>query len=803
MRLFFLTIIFCFAGLEAWSQATSTITGHIKSSANEDLKYATVILFVKAADEPLKIDLSNQDGKFSFTGIPTGVYHLQIQSVGYKTQTIDTISIKYENQVIEKDIILETDIKVLNEVVVQASPAKKLIESVPGGYVYNVNQKKNTSQNIKELLSRVPGVYVGSSGIKIQGNSSITVLMDGKNVQLTGTELIDYLKSLPAANVGSVGIITAPSAKYDAQGTGGVLEIKSIAPKTEGFLNRITLSGSTHDKYSALFSSTFNKSSLSAFLNLRYAHTNLYSKDSSYSTNHAANGSVSSVIDQHSTTDNTPGHGFLVNTGLSWNFSKADNISLNLQFNKYEGSSLTAINTIYDQNTESDMQKVSTSSQSNYDSHNERFSAGYVHKFKKPGHQLSIDFNGFLQTRNLHNNAESNITTDTGSYNSLVNTNSVVQNHIYTSTLDYALPLSSISVLSAGVKSNIVNRTTGFNYLNAGQSNFSNLSYDERVSAAYAIYKINLKSVTVTTGLRAEQTDVKVLFDPMAANNNKQSYFNLFPNIGINKQLTTDQSLYFSYSRRIDRPKFSSYSSVVDLSNPITTRVNNPYLTPVFFNSLDLTYSKQSGMENYTSINISHKFIKNAFDNYTIYDPARAKYIDTIINYKGGSISSLNLTNSTLLFKGTSISNSLTVRYIHISNGSVPVVSTLKRSAFTCFYSFALNSDISKTLFTTLTGNYSSSQIGIQSKNRGVGSLDFSITKLLFDQNLNISCELTDILNTNRASSQLFNPLFTSNSYSKEETRILTINVGYRIGKNYKTKARRYQVTNDSRIDEK
>ena len=802
MKLYFLNILFCLAGLQAWSQTASEITGHIKTPANEDVKYATVILYITAPDQPLKVTLTDQAGQYSITGLATGAYHMQVQSIGYKTVVIDSISIKRQNEHVEKNIVMEAETRQLNEVVIQA-PTKKLIESIPGGYVYNVNQKKNTSQNIKDLLSRVPGVYVDQSGIKIQGNSSITVLLDGKNVQLTGAELIEYLKSLPAANVGSISIITAPSAKYDAQGTGGILEIKSIAPKTEGFLSRITLSGSTHDKYSLLLGSTYNSANFSAFLNLRYAHANSFSKDSSRSTNYDSNGAITDIIDQHSHTDNSPGHGFLLNTGTSWNFSKADNISLNVQLNKYQGDSQTGINTVYNQNTESDLQSVNTSSVNVFDSHFERFSGGYVHKFKKPGHQLSVDFNGFFQGRNVHSNAQSAIATDTGNYTSLITTHSIVSTRIYTSNLDYVLPLDKVSSLSAGLKSNIVDRATDFNYLADGQSSFSNLKYTEQVNAAYAIYKRNFNSVSVTAGLRAEQTDVKILFDPQLASNNTQSYLDLFPNLGINKQLTNDQSLYFSYSRRIDRPKFSQYSSIVDLSNPTTTRVNNPYLTPVFFNAFDLTYSKQSGMESYFSVNISHKLISNAFDNYTLYDPVRAKYIDTIINYKGGSISSLNITSSNPLFKGTSVSNSFTLRYIDIKTGSLPVVSTLKRSAFTYFYSFALNSDISKTMFTTLTGNYSSSQIGIQSKNRGVGSLDFSITKLFFDQNLNVSCELSDILNTNRASADVFNPLFTSTAYSKEETRVLSLNLAYRFGKSFKTKARKYQVTNDSRIDEK
>jgi len=803
IRILNLTFLFILFALTARSQSNHEINGVVQDVANTPLRYATIVLSLKGSDQPFMVSTTDTAGRYRIQNIPANNYTLQAQLLGYKTLKFDHIIIAAE-AVYKRDFQLEEVIKTLKEVKIQG--ARKVIESIPGGYIYNVGVKKNTSQNIKDLLSRVPGVYVDASGIRIQGNASVTVLMDGKNVQLTGSELIDYLKSLPASNIGSIAVITAPSARYDAQGTGGILEIKSSAPKDKGFLNRISLSGSTHDKYSTLLSSNYNQSSFSAFLNFRYAHTNAFSKFNTSSTNLAQNGAISSVIDQQSRTDDTPGNGFLVNTGGSWNFSAADNLSVNLQLNYYKGSALERINTRYLLNNESDIQSINSINPSNSHSDNQRVSAGYIHKFKKSGSQISADFNGFFQSRNSRTNALSAITTTDSAYQNLINTRANNQTNIYTTNIDFTLMLDKSSALVAGLKSNMVEKATKFNYLETLQDNatenFNNLDYNEKINAAYAIYKRNFKTTTITAGIRAEHTDVDIRFAP-SNSSNSQSYFNLFPNLGLSQKLNNGQSLDFSYSRRIDRPKFSSFSSAVDLANPLTIRVNNPYLRPVFLHAFDLTYSKQTGIENFVSINISQKFINNAFDHYTLYDPNRGKYIDTIVNYKGGSISALNITTSHAITKGTTITNSATLRYVNIKNGDLPDVNSLKRSAFTYFYSFSLSSDITKTLYATLTGNYSSPQISIQSRNKGVGSVDVSITKLLFNENLNVSCELTDAFNTNRSASDVYNPLFFATTYSKEETRIFSINLAYRFGKNFRTKARRYKAATDNRIDDK
>jgi hypothetical protein len=220
-------------------------------------------------------------------------------------------------------------------------------------------------------------------------------------------------------------------------------------------------------------------------------------------------------------------------------------------------------------------------------------------------------------------------------------------------------------------------------------------------------------------------------------------------------------------------------------------------------NSFDLTYNKQWGAENFLSITGSTKLINSAFDNFSMYDSTHNQLVDSIVNYKGGAVYSLNGTINTQFTSYLSMSNSLTVRYVKINNNLNNKFKLNTNTAATLFYNASLIGSIGKTITVQADGIYSSRQIGIQSTNAGVAYMNFSISKSFKKQHLDLSADVMDIFNSNRSLGTITSDALSAVSYNKEETRIFSLGISWRFGKSYKTNAKRVTPKTDARTEDK
>jgi hypothetical protein len=788
---------------------TCSIKGIVSdSSFRKPIPFVTVLLFIKGTDKPQAIQLTKADGTYLFDSLAGNNYFLQLSFSGYHTQRVNDITLLQKNDSFFVTSFLPANSKELANVTVFGNAKKRQIEMVQGGYVYNAELSKSINNNLKDLLSKVPGIFLDRSGIKIQGNNTVTVIIDGRTVQMEGTELYEYLSAQGAQNIATVTVLTSPSAKNEAQGTGGIIEIKTRAPKTKGIISRVSAGASSHDKYNLGIISNFNSKNFSSSVNARYSHTNMYNYNTvSLENKFLKDLSAPYYITQSDSLNNSPANNIFLNFGSSLNLSKRSNIATNIQYNISDGKPAPHTTyTDYANKNNTRLYSILNDNRTAQKSFNQQYYLVYNKKFAKPGRVLSADVNVFSARRpsDALNNTISFDSRNIITGEEMLQVNSNSKTAIVTSNIDYGQPLDSISSFYMGVRFNSVGKNMDFATQPFSLVNSYHLKFNETITAGYLMYKRKIKSYALTAGLRVENTFNRVQLNKSDQDSlYKRSYVDFFPNISIYKTISEGKSLNFSYSRRINRPKFRSYSSIIDISNPLSKTVGNPYINPVYVNSFDLTYNRQWGMENFLAITGSSKLINNAFDNFSLYDSVHNQMVDSIVNYKGGAMYSVNGTVNIQLTKYLSMSNSLTVRYVKINNNLNNKFKLNTNEAVTVFYNASLIGSIGKTITVQADGIYSSRQIGIQSTNSGVAYMNFSISKSFKKQQIDLSADVMDIFNSNRSRGTITADALSASLYNKEETRIFSLGISWRFGKSYKTNAKRVTPKTDSRTEDK
>ena len=237
---YYLTFVFllCFYGLSA-----SSIKGKVLSDTGEPVFYANVILFNSTDSLIIDLQYSEEDGSFIFSDLNEGNYWLECRYVGYPDIVLGEVSLSEDKELVLDDLVFDPPINELEEVVVKAR--KPMLELKPNKVVMNVEGSINSSgEDAFSLLRKAPGVLIDNNdNILMLGKAGVQIYIDGKPSPLNGTDLAEYLKSIPSSEIESIEIITQPSAKYDAQGNSGIINIKFRRDKNLGTSGNASISG--------------------------------------------------------------------------------------------------------------------------------------------------------------------------------------------------------------------------------------------------------------------------------------------------------------------------------------------------------------------------------------------------------------------------------------------------------------------------------------------------------------------------------------------------------------------------------
>lgn len=605
----------------------------VDSLSSQPIDYATITVFITGKDKPVGGTTTNPKGFFSVDNLPFGNYRVVIDFVGYKSKEKKSITINSKKPVVNiGNIFLSITSQTLAGFTVTAQ--KGLIENKIDKMVYNA-EKDITSQGgvATDVLKKIPMISVDVDGnVELQGNSNIRFLINGKPSSIFGNNLADALQSIPASQIKSIEVITSPGAKYDAEGTGGIINIILKDSKVEGINGNINLSAGSRLENGSM---NLNARKGSFGVNTFFSGNAQLSSTTINSMNRPSFDSTGKTITDltqngHSTFTR---NGFETGIGFDWSLNKKNNFSGGFGYDNFGNNSNGLSNqqqASYDSlNNISDINSI-IHSLNHFRGQSFDWNLNYKKTFVTEGQELDILYqSSYGKNKTYFDQYETNVTGDSlfsGSYS-----NNAGIDRETSFQADYAQPFSENIKMEAGAKIDIrkitsntdvysLNASTNLYYYDTTQSN--NLVYNRHVYAGYASITFPLgKAFDVKSGLRYEYTGTSADFSK-TPQTNIPSYNTWAPSVVISHNFSNNQTLQLSYTKRIQRPGYRALNPFVNASDPKNISQGNPVLKPEIGNNFQVGYNKS--FEKGGSLNVVLFYRRSAQDiqPYIVYYPA-------------------------------------------------------------------------------------------------------------------------------------------------------------------------------------
>ncbi|MDR0792491.1 MAG: TonB-dependent receptor [Chitinophagaceae bacterium] len=615
MKIGILGIVFTFLLITAYGQekVNETNNGAISgalmdSSEHTPLQSATVILYLAGKKMPISHTVSDANGMFGFAKLASGNYAINIAFVGFRTVNLKNIIINQKNRVIDlKQINVAKEQNALQSVVVTSSV--KPVENKIDRLVYNV-EKDITSQTgvATDVLKKVPMISVDVDGnVDLAGATGIRFLIDGKPSTVFGSNIADVLQAIPANQIKSIEVITNPGAKYDAQGTAGIINIILKHNNMQGINGNVSLTtGTIMQSGSFNFNVRNGKFGVNAFISGN-ARLNTTSPSDLQRTSIDTATQITTILHQASNNDFRR-YGFQSGAGFDWSPDVNNSFTGAFRYSEFGFKRTNGIINQTEQNQDAAGNILSVINTVNYgngafDIHSFDPSLNYKHKFKNPDQQLEIGADAsFSHNSDFTNNDQYLQPKDSLIYGTR-NDNPAKQNQ-YEMMVDYVQPLHENVTLGVGGKfsgSNIDGIANALlwtpdanNYLyNSSLSN--NLNYHQRVYAGYAELNFPIsKTLSARLGGRYERTEIHAFYQN--ANQAIQKGYNTFiPSVFLMKKIDETQTLKLNFTLRINRPGYMDLNPFVNTADPKNISMGNPDLKPEIWDRYEASYNKDLG----------------------------------------------------------------------------------------------------------------------------------------------------------------------------------------------------------------
>jgi iron complex outermembrane receptor protein len=588
-----------------------SVKGTVRDGSSKAIHSATVSLLRIKDSVVVKFTATNKNGDFEFTDIPAGNYKTIVSSIGYKNANSNAFEVSSSQaEITVNTITLNEAAKGMTGVTVVTK--RPFIETKLDKTVVNVEASPTSAgATALEVLEKSPGVTVDNDGnISLKGKAGVVVMMDGKPTYLSSADLAALLKNMPASALDQIEIMTNPSAKYDAEGNSGVINIKTKKGKADGF-NGTVLIGMTNSIYEQRGATYILPKSQNGFtFNYRKNKINFFGN---YNPNAYRGRSLLDInrrkIDHD---DNTLGYTDVETAFKFGNNNHTLKLGADLFADKknsfgvvVSGFTFAGHPTPVTTTTTSDADHKPTSTIVTYTKNHinfKNFSANfnYRHVFDTTGTELTadLDYIGYNNTSKMTLTSEFYDGAGIKSPDSLMlKGNLPATIKIYSAKSDYVHPLRNGGRIEAGVKSSYVKndnlveyqrRDPAKNWVPDARSN--HFVYNENINAAYVNANAQVRKWSMQGGVRVENTIAK----GFQFNNDstfKRNFTNLFPSAFVSYELNKNNSVTISYSRRITRPNYQDLNPFTYFLDTLSYRKGNPFLLPQFTNNIELGHS--------------------------------------------------------------------------------------------------------------------------------------------------------------------------------------------------------------------
>ncbi len=603
MKLTFTFLAAVFISLGALAQGNVKITGTVFDSLTQrPVEFANVALALPSSSTPIDGTVCNEKGEFTLSKIPVGKYQLLISFIGFETRTIDVSVDEKNHDVNVGRIIISPTPQVLEAVTVEGQ--KALIEERVDRMVYNAENDLTTrGGDATDVLKRVPMLSVDLDGnVSLRGNQNIMVLINNKPSSIVASSVSDALKQIPADEIKSVEVITSPSAKYDAEGSAGIINIitkkNTLHGLTLNINSGIGLRGSNLGLNGNLRTGKMGFS-LGGFGRSFYNTTGSFENEQ-LTRSFQNDGSVDETLNiQRADTRNRGLFGHY-NLGWDYDINKKNTLAASVRFGVRNNTTFQD-DLVTERYFNDELISSTLAGNENKGAFNNvDASFNYTHYYDKPQREFSFQS---MYSRNTGNSFFENFLLDPNDL-SLLNrfrNDNDSYNQEVTFQADYQTPVSTNQMLEFGGKNILRKVFSDFaSYQATGEGSYepsttagfnNNLNYDQDILAAYFAYTLSLKNgYSFKAGTRYEHTVISA-YTRTEDDIEIPSYGILVPSVNVSRKLKNNNMLRASYNRRIQRPSIRYLNPNIQRENNLDVTVGNPELSPEYTNNFELSYS--------------------------------------------------------------------------------------------------------------------------------------------------------------------------------------------------------------------
>ncbi len=759
----------------------------VDEATGQPLEYATVSIMNPADSSILTGTITGPDGKFNLE-TKAGTYLVAVQFISYDSKYF-TVTLTRKDPV--KDlgtITMAPDTETLDEVVIEGQRSQMTMEL--DKRIFTVGQDlSNISGNASDILDNIPSVAVDIEGnVSLRGSQNVRILINGKPSGMVGIDGTNGLRNLQSNMIERVEVITNPSARYEAQGNAGIINIILKKDEKRGLNGTFNANVGVPHNHGAGFNLNFRRSWLNLFA----------SYGLSYRSNPGGGFSNQTFL-REDTTFYRDIVNDRVRSELSNTFRFGSDIYLNdlnviTMSGLYQiGSGVNTTDILY-KDFDENQQLVSQSLRYDEEEENEEdieFNMNYTRTFQdNEDHKLST----IVQYRESNETEDSEqeqgpLPLNSEGFEPDINQRSLNDEFERNLLLqaDYVQPFGAEGKFEAGYRGSIRNIDTEYivEELNdegiwESLEGFSNdFSYDENIQAAYAIYGNKWGRFSLQAGFRAELTDINTLLRQTGERFDKD-YINYFPSAHVTYELANENNLQMSYSRRIDRPGFWELNPFSSFTDPLNIRTGNPDLDPEFTDAYEFGYLKNWP---------TGTLYSSVYYRYSTGVMERVRYIevdkgDSITYTIPQNLASRNAVGIELTFSkdvGDWWRLNGSANFYHESTEGEFRGEDLSYEALTMSTRVTSQMTLWDVLETQLSVNYRAPQNDTQGRRKAMYSIDLGLSKDIFDGKGTLILNVRDLLNSRRWRSETITEGLRQYGEFQWRSRVATLTFNYRL----------------------
>jgi outer membrane receptor protein involved in Fe transport len=590
----------------------------IDNSNKQPVEFATVALTDPATGKAVDGAICDDKGKFTIKQVANGNFNVVISFIGYETKTVPVTLTDARHDIQLGTVSLGTEAKLLGEVVVEGE--KSVVEERVDRTVYNAElDATSKGGDATDVLRRVPMLTVDLDGnVSLRGNQNLKVLINNKPSSIMAAGVADALKQIPADQIKSVEVITSPSARYDAEGSSGIINIILKKNTLQGLT--LNLNGNAGYRGAHLgVNGAYRKGKTGLSLG-GHGRAN-YNQEGSFDNQQFTLDQGTGDVTLNSQGADTRSNGVFGRYNFGWDYDINDKnfITTSVRYGVRSGTNwqdglLTEnfLNGVFQSSSLRNVESVDNS-------HTVDVDFSFTHLYDKPQRELSLLA---LYSNNDRRNDFVNQILDVNTLDPLnrFKNDNDSYNRELTFQVDYQTPIGRNQLVEVGAKTIMRRAFSDYAYYTAGSPGedyqkstntnlTNNLDYDQNVAAGYLSYTLTQGKYSFKAGARYEYTEINA-FTQTEESIDIPSYSLIVPSVNASRKIGKVSTVKASYNRRIQRPGIQFLNPNINAANPLNVRIGNPELDPEYTNNYELSYST---MIKSSSINLTG-FVRNTND---------------------------------------------------------------------------------------------------------------------------------------------------------------------------------------------